>query len=362
MLAPVPQSRRQRLGRLAGALAWLLTGLGLTVAFPVPPHLDDASVSDWNAVLHVSMPSVQLVQPDVHAAPGEAQSLQPQTHSESPPPWGLLALGTDKDEPVIYVGEPVPVPSTETSPAEAPPVTVATSDAADMARFLDRLMLAESGGRDTAKNPRSSALGPFQFIDSTFLEVTRRHFAAEIAGLTPPQVLALRTDRPFARRAAEAFTRDNADVLAAQGLPTSFANLRLAFLLGPGGAVRVLKAETTAPVISIVGVAVVQANPFMAGMTVRDLAAWSERNLAANANARLVTKDAGPPIPGSVAPGAPGSAPPAPPKPVVTAKCNLALASCRRWLAIATKQVETGRTPRQATTRLGAKRQTTATR
>ena len=40
--------------------------------------------------------------------------------------------------------------------------------------FLDRLMGAESAGRSHAKNPRSSALGPFQFINSTFLAVMRR--------------------------------------------------------------------------------------------------------------------------------------------------------------------------------------------
>jgi hypothetical protein len=50
--------------------------------------------------------------------------------------------------------------------------------------FLDRLMGAESAGADHAKNPRSTAVGPFQFIKATFLEVTRRHFPTEVAGLT----------------------------------------------------------------------------------------------------------------------------------------------------------------------------------
>src|SRR5690606_6893021 len=35
-----------------------------------------------------------------------------------------------------------------------------------MPKFFDRLMMAESGGRLTARNARSTALGPFQFIES----------------------------------------------------------------------------------------------------------------------------------------------------------------------------------------------------
>ena len=71
--------------------------------------------------------------------------------------------------------------------------------------FLDHLMRAESNGRNTAANPRSTALGPFQFIKSTFLDVMRRHFSADIAHLNETDILALRTDRGFARRAAAAF-------------------------------------------------------------------------------------------------------------------------------------------------------------
>ena len=54
--------------------------------------------------------------------------------------------------------------------------------------FLDRLMMAESGGNDAARNQRSTALGPFQFIKSTFVEVARRHFAEETATLSPSAI------------------------------------------------------------------------------------------------------------------------------------------------------------------------------
>ena len=79
-------------------------------------------------------------------------------------------------------------------------------------------MAAESGGRTNAKNPRSSALGPFQFIKSTFLDVARRHFLAEIAGLTEEKILELRTDPGLSRRVAAVFCRESVNYLKEQGL------------------------------------------------------------------------------------------------------------------------------------------------
>ena len=94
---------------------------------------------------------------------------------------------------------------------------VATAPPAAFDTFLDRLMAAESGGRSTAKNPRSTALGPFQFIKGTFLELTRRHFPAEISGLTEKEILKLRTDRDLSRRAAAVFCKESVDYLKGKG-------------------------------------------------------------------------------------------------------------------------------------------------
>ena len=146
--------------------------------------------------------------------------------------------------------------------------------------FLDRLMAAESGGRSHAKNPRSTALGPFQFINSTFLEVTRRHFSAQISGLNDSQILALRTDRDFSRRAAAAFSRDNINFLKERGLDPTFAHLRLAYLLGAGDAVLILLAQQDTRVADVLSTAVVKANPFMRDMSAADLLAKSERDVA----------------------------------------------------------------------------------
>ena len=192
-----------------------------------------------------------------------------------------------------------------------------------MEMFLDRLMMAESGGRLEARNPRSTAVGPFQFIESTFLSLAKRNFATETAGMTQPQILALRTDMAFARKAAEAYTRENAAVLQSLGVAPSYPNLRLAYLLGPNGAARVLKAPPDAPLATVLPPAVLVANPFMAWLTARGLAQRSAREVS-----QPVTTSQGVDVP-------PGSAlPKRNLPPGLAVRCNLRLPSCKRWLSL----------------------------
>jgi hypothetical protein len=194
--------------------------------------------------------------------------------------------------------------------------------------FLDRLMIAESGGRLFAKNPRSTALGPFQFIESTFLSVVRRHFPAETASLMPDKLLALRTDLPFARRAAEAYTRDNAATLKGLDIEPTFPHLRLAFLLGPGGAAKVIKAPPDSLLAGLLGPAVLIANPFMVTMTARGLIARTAHEIL-----QPVGTSQGVEVPPGATAGRGGVAA------GIAVRCNLRLPSCKRWLSLQTAKV-----------------------
>jgi hypothetical protein len=191
--------------------------------------------------------------------------------------------------------------------------------------FLDRLMGAESGGRDDAANPRSTALGPYQFIKSTFIEVSRRHFASEVALLDDDTLLRLRTNREFARRAANAFSKDNVALMVEQGVSPTFGHLRLAFLVGPQAAVRLLQATPTTPVSEILGSAVVTANPFMKGMSAADLVARADRDVGADHAGRVAQRSRA----RTAARGRPDELPAG-----ITVACSPKLASCRRWIAL----------------------------
>ena len=192
--------------------------------------------------------------------------------------------------------------------------------AAAFERFLDYLMRAESDGRDYLTNPRSTAVGAFQFIKSTFLLMARQYFAREVAELSDNDVLELRTNRAFARRAAAAYTRENAAFLQGQGIRPTFGHLRLAYLVGPSGALKVVRAEPKTRVAEILSEAAIRANPFMKDMTAADLIAKAQRDIGERGAPVLASHT-------MTGEGAPANAKP-------SVRCNQQLASCRHWVAL----------------------------
>lgn len=240
----------------------------------------------------------------------------------------LLAAHVALGAPAHAVPEAVPdaAPTTAEPPSRAPEEKPAENPqkAQDgpvgIDQFLDRLMIAESGGRDTARNPRSTALGPFQFIASTWLHVMKAHFPDMAADKSPVELLSLRTNRILARKAAAAYTRELAAALRAEGLPDTFVNLRLAYLLGPSGSVPVLKAKPETPVASVVSAPTLRANPFLRRLTVADLKQRAQRELAMSLDPALNLK-----LPKGSAQRT---------EPQIRVRCDLARPSCKRWLAL----------------------------
>lgn len=205
-----------------------------------------------------------------------------------------------------------------------------------MDSFLDRLMMSESGGKLHAKNPLSTALGPYQFIASTWFMIARKEFTKETEGLRPDQILALRTDPDLARRAAQIYSESNAAFLVSQGQKATFPNLRLAFLVGPGAALRVLMAGPERSASELLGATVIGANPFMASMTAADLIARAARDIAANPKSVAgVTPDAA-----AVRSAGYEAKPEKPPRPRIAVACDLSLPSCKRWLALAERRLK----------------------
>ncbi|MBN8606574.1 MAG: transglycosylase SLT domain-containing protein [Caulobacterales bacterium] len=121
-------------------------------------------------------------------------------------------------------------------------------------------LLVETARRESALNPHaragtSSATGLFQFIDSTWLDIVRRHGAdhglgAEAAALsrgadaaTRREILALRNDPELSARMAGELARENAQALHARlGRAPSAGELYAAHVMGPGGAIRLIEA------------------------------------------------------------------------------------------------------------------------
>lgn len=145
------------------------------------------------------------------------------------------------------------------APVGQDPVRAAIRRAAD-ATGVNFSLLVETARRESAMNPHarastSSATGLFQFIDSTWLDMVRRHGArhglgAEAAvlqqGATADQrrqILALRNDPELSARMAAELARENANALQARfGRAPSAGELYAAHVMGVGGATRLIEA------------------------------------------------------------------------------------------------------------------------
>lgn len=129
--------------------------------------------------------------------------------------------------------------------------------------------LQESGNNAGAHNARSSATGAYQFTERTWLDLVRRHGAAlghadDAAQITVKSgapvvadvptrtnILALRSDTPFAGALAARYFEENRAGLAHNlGRPPSENEVRMAFLLGRNGASRLIKAAHNQPTLA----------------------------------------------------------------------------------------------------------------
>jgi hypothetical protein len=176
--------------------------------------------------------------------------------------------------------------------------------------LIDQIISVESGGNPNAKNSNSSASGPSQFIDGTWLDMLAKH-RPDIKG-SREELLALKSDPALSREMTAAYAGDNAGILSKSGLPVTPGTQYLAHFAGPQGAVGILNANPATPAGAILGDRVVKANPFLANMSAGDLAAWADRKMGGKGVPMSI---AGPAQPSPAAPAAPSApmslAPPA---------------------------------------------------
>lgn len=140
-----------------------------------------------------------------------------------------------------------------------------------------RIGVVESGGSDTAKNPRSTATGRYQFIGSTWLRLYRNRYGQN--GLSDAAILSKRTDGRLQEVLMDDLLQHNADALEASGIPVDAGNLYLSHFAGSGGAKALHRASPNASARSVLGDAVINANPFLERMTARDVIDWAARKM-----------------------------------------------------------------------------------
>jgi hypothetical protein len=152
-----------------------------------------------------------------------------------------------------------------------------------------RILVAESHGALDIRNKRSSAAGPAQFLDDTWLELIRATRPDLAKAHSRDELLALRTKPGLAHQIAMRFAERNAAVLKRRGLPVTAGTLYLAHFAGPAGAAALLKAPDDADAAAVMAKAdasgktkreqIVKANPFLDKLTVADVKRWAERKM-----------------------------------------------------------------------------------
>jgi hypothetical protein len=90
---------------------------------------------------------------------------------------------------------------------------------------VTRIIAAESRGAVEPKNQRSSAAGPAQFLDDTWLELIRAARPDLMKGRSRDQLLELRSKPGLAREIAMRFAERNAALLKRRGLPVTAGTL-----------------------------------------------------------------------------------------------------------------------------------------
>lgn len=128
--------------------------------------------------------------------------------------------------------------------------------------FKDRVAMIESNNNPNAKNPKSSAKGKYQFIDST----------AKAYGLADP------FDEAESEKAFERLTADNYAILSKslKREPTE-GELYLAHQQGAGGALKLLR-NADKPAVDVVGANAIKLNGGKDGMTAGQFASlWTSK-------------------------------------------------------------------------------------
>lgn len=157
------------------------------------------------------------------------------------------------------------------------------------AALKNRIGVVESGSSNSAKNPRSTATGKYQFIGSTWLGYYKRRFGN--GGLTNKEILAKRGNGRLQDILMDDLLDDNARFLSRSGQPETAGNLYLTHFAGQGGAGRLFRADPGATARSVLGDAVVEANPFLAKMSAGDVIDWAHRKMGDGPPSRSLSSD-----------------------------------------------------------------------
>lgn len=196
------------------------------------------------------------------------------------------------------------------NPLVADQPTMSVSDAPKQSDLVARILQAESAGNPNAVNPRSSATGAGQFINSTWLQMIKQSRPDLAAGKSDAELLALRNDPQLSSEMTGAYANQNNKTLQVAGLDPTPGNTYLAHFAGPQGATAILRADPNTPVASILGPQAIQANPQIANMTAAQIRQWADNKVNGTHGFAPPVAPSAAPVSAGAVPTSPAAAPP----------------------------------------------------
>ncbi|ULK99367.1 hypothetical protein [Bradyrhizobium sp. I71] len=155
--------------------------------------------------------------------------------------------------------------------------------------ILDKIISAESSGNpDKANKPNktSSALGLGQFINGTWLDMVKRYKPKLAEGKSDAEILELRKNSDISKEMTARYAEENQARLRRAGVPVTPTSTYLMHFAGPGGGVKLMKADPNTPVESILDDNAIKANAFLRGKTASWVIAWANKKMESAAASR----------------------------------------------------------------------------
>lgn len=147
--------------------------------------------------------------------------------------------------------------------------------------IVNQMIGVESGNNPRAKNPKSSAAGLGQFIDSTWSKMVAKYRPDITSTMTPAQVRDLKYDPALSRQMTKAYAIENAKQLVERNIDITPSSVYAAHFLGPAGAIKAYSADPTSSAASVLGADAVNANPsIMSGKTIGQVLGYIDRKMA----------------------------------------------------------------------------------
>jgi hypothetical protein len=189
-------------------------------------------------------------------------------------------------EPIAPKQPAKPVEAGLTAPMDNTPI-----NNAPLPTGITQIARLIHAGEGTGQNPDSSAKGPYQFIDGTFVDQFRKNYPDRAKGMSKSQIINLKYGPEGAKISSEMgprFIADNAKTIQRGGHTPDAGNVYLAHFLGAGTALNVLNADPSEPISRYVTPKAIRDNKILrngatAGSVInwaRDLMAKKERELS----------------------------------------------------------------------------------